>query len=68
MLTAIWNMLTTGTSYSDLGGDCNTILSPDGLRADLIFGPIFDRLDIGRCLLESAQAFSFMISGHSIAV
>lgn len=32
MLIAIWNMLTTGTSYSDPGGDYYTRLNPDKAR------------------------------------
>ena len=32
MLIAIWNMLTTGTTYSDLGGDYYTRLNPDRAR------------------------------------
>ena len=29
MLIAIWNMLTTGTVYDDLGGDFHTRRNPD---------------------------------------
>ncbi len=32
MLIAIWNMLTTGTTYCDLGGDYYTRLNPDRAR------------------------------------
>ena len=32
MLIAIWNMLTTGTTYRDLGGDYYTRLNPDKAR------------------------------------
>lgn len=32
MLIAIWNMLTTGTTYYDLGGDYYTRLNPDRAR------------------------------------
>lgn len=32
MLLAIWNMLTTGTTYCDLGGDYYTRLNPDKVR------------------------------------
>ncbi len=32
MLIAIWNMLTTGSTYCDLGGDYYTRLNPDRAR------------------------------------